>query len=324
MKHSRNILLWLAVISASICALVVFDYRETGADILDLSTVQSDTDTEFVNALNSLGHDRIDSYVINGQTIFTSVRHIPGANPKHLLREYQEAFVAHGVNDRAYMSLNDHNAEDRLFTGLKGGLVPFRYSDRHVAMGGVVTPNRARDDAQVLNQLEAMAREPDGFEGHRVVEIMRPEGARSSTAVATWSENFDFDQFLPGSETLRANALEDDVLTCPGCTRVHHLEHPRRGVVERGVHVFTGDRTPAFYRDWFTQILAGQGYERDTHHDLTQDLKSMYGIAMPNEWLSFSGHGLARTVSIYQLGPGDVGIHVHTSTVGSLDEESSP
>ncbi len=316
MKTTTSKVLMVAALILTVSAgYVLMNARTGSADIVDLTTVARGDDTAFIHALKALGHDRIDMYEMNGQTVYTSVRHERQRSPRRLLQEYQHAFVVHGVNDHAYYDLTSAPYEQRLKTGLKGGLVPFKIEERHVAMGGVVTPGRAQTDDALYDELAEMASQRENFTGHRVVEIMRPEGSNRTTVIATWADDFDFQAFQPGSEELTSRTYDEDIPSCPDCTRVHHLFHPRRAPVDAGVHVFTGTRSPSFYREWYRSNFEAEGWNVDETYEMTSTLKALHGPGMPNEWLTLSRRGWARTVAIYDLGDRNVGIHVHTEAV---------
>lgn len=321
-SRATKILCVLAAALSVSAVIVVSNTKQSTADIIDLAGVSGRDDTEFVRVLESLGHDRFDVYEVNGQTIYTSVRHEPTRSPISLLQDYQRELVAHGVNDRAYFDLSSGDPEDRLFTGLKGGLVPFKVGERHVAMGGVITQRRAISDDEVIRDIDAMLDRPQGFRGHRTIEIMRPEGSNRSTVVATWAEEFDFDEFQPGSESMRSREFEEDIASCPSCTRVHHLAHPRRQTVDKGVHLFMGPRSTSFYRDWYRDEFESQGWKLEPNHHMTTNLKTLHGPGMPNEWMSFRRDGWVRTVAIYDLGSSESGIHVHTEASSDIDDEN--
>lgn len=324
MKDNSKKCLFVAALSLFSCALfVVSSSRQSVADILDFASVHSRSDAEFVRVLETLGHDRFETYVINGQTIHTSVRHVDRLSPPNLLRTYQTELVAHGVNDRSYFDLSSGDWEDRLFTGLQGGLVPFRYSTEHVAMGGVVTHNRAIHKHEALEAIEGMAKSGKKFRGFRNIEILRAKGSLRSTVVATWGDDVDFDAMQPGSDELSSRSLDADVAPCPGCTRVHHFEHPRRASEDKGVHLFIGDRGPGFYSDWYRRTLTSEGYQADVFDGLNESIAVDVGMPRDSELLVFRRGSLERRVTIQASGK-DTFVHVHTQRTQKKPDWSTP
>lgn len=298
----------LAMVASSV--LLVMSLKKSDADIIDVLSGPTRTDAEFLRVLESMGHDRFETYEINGQTIHTSVRHVVGSSPTRLMREYQHQMVVHGINDRAYHDLTSGKAEDRLFSGLKGGLVPFRYEKDHIAMGGVITENHAVTDDEARAAAEKMAIRPGSFKGYRNIEIMRPAGTGRTTVFASWSDALDYEDFQPGSEALDGPRF-DDVARCPSCVRIHHFQHPRRSLTDRGAHVFSGERSPSYYRDWYSEEFRNQGFEVEPFSQADQLLYRSSGFRSESQMVVFRKEALVRTLTLYRAG-GATFAHVHT------------
>lgn len=314
--------LLLAASVGLVCSLILIStVTRSGADILDLSSGPSRSDAEFVRVLEAMGHERFETYKINGQTIHTSVRHEHNMSPTRLLRDYQRQLVAHGINDRAYFDLQSGTSKQRLFSGLKGGLVPFRYEDDHIAMGGVVTENHATSDHEVLQAVESMAGSPGSFKGFRNIEIMKPTGSRRTTVFASWSDELDYESFQAGSEELNSPKYDDDIAVCPSCVRIHHFAHPRRALTDRGVHLFSGKHTPSVYGDWYAQEFRRQGFSLEPFQELDSLMHRAAGFRNDSQMLVFRKDALVRVLTLYRADDTTFA-HIHTQLTMDEPEEN--
>ncbi len=322
------------VVIASVGALILTSER-AGADILDVGGLVDgpyQTRSTFEDVLAELGHDAPQTYAINGNTIFFSVRHVDGGQPKALLREYQDAFVRSGLNDKPYYELHDSQWEDRMMSALKGGVVPHLVSSEHVAMGGMVMWNGARTDEQVIRGMRADYDESEMFKGHRFIEIFEGDASGRATVVSSWSdEKFDYSEMIPStSEHLASGELNKIVPKCPGCMRIHHLEDVGRpGSPHEGL-VLTSPDAPRQLRQFYGEAMTLRGWEMGEDTQVMTRLTEQMQLPYHQDLMTFRREDEVLTLMIMEtLREHETAVHATISRVGqdpfeSYNEDTPP
>lgn len=250
------------------------------ADILDLFTGSDRPNASFERALKSLGHEPPRAFDINGNTVYFSISQVDQSLDE-VLRRYQDEFVYQKLNARTYLTQDDAGTQQALQDMLTGGIVPLEIGPEHLAMGGGLTENKARNPEQLTKLQGAYSRgEIDKkFRAYRHIEAFRDSSERYTTVVASWSDNkFDYRKMLPGSDVPGQN-VDPQIPACPSCLRVQRFEDldPNADYTE---HIFIGERAPGQVLDFYHKVLSEQGWLRsDAAHLLTYARN--FGLQLP-------------------------------------------
>ncbi len=236
--RSLKSMLWvgakLALSGALICAIawVVAVYQPDGtvqdsqADILDLNFIHLSNSARFARGLQQLGHDRPQTFSINGNIVNFSVNH-SRKRPLQLMKEYQEEFVHQGLQDTVWTADKAKQDGDKMMQeAMTGGVVPLNVSDDYVAMGGVLPKNDATDAQGLVDLARSRPKPPTIFKGHHWVEMFWDKYRRQTTVTASWSdEHFDYEKMFPGVAAKEGKDIDVDldIPACPGCNRVSRV-----------------------------------------------------------------------------------------------------
>ncbi len=288
-QTSHNSRLWTASKLAACAAIVAtiavvfstFGSSESQADIAWLSSVERSQSERFDAALENLGHDEVERYDLDGNTVYFSA-HSSYKRPRQLMVEYQEEFRRQGLNDRVFTGIVDSELEDRIETSLTGGLAPLAVSDHHVTLGGVVTANEAGDADDLRENLDAAEEIHDLFRAHRYIEITRSPDQQRTTVVATWSDDaFDYRRMDPlagegdqGYDTI--------VPSCPGCVRLSRFADDNPGHIDRRVLSFLGPRSIEDTRRFYAETLAARGWERESMDAALDVIAPLVDLSLPD------------------------------------------
>ena len=256
------------------------DISESQADISWLSPFERSNTDRFGEALENMGHRDAERYELNGNTVYFSTT-TSRKQPAQLMAEYQEEFRRQGLNDRIYVDLDADEQDDRTETALTGGLIPLAMTDDFVALGGVITANKASDSSELVENYSDSDDKHDLFRAHRYVEISRQADSRHTSVVASWSdEDFDHRKMIAGDDS--AQGYDTVVPPCPGCTRLSRFAEDDPNLGGRVDMSFIGpasiERTRAFY----AQALAQAGWQRESLNQEFHDLQQWFHIDLPD------------------------------------------
>ncbi|MBA2660801.1 MAG: hypothetical protein H0U74_00775 [Bradymonadaceae bacterium] len=250
-----------ASIAAIAWAVGVFDFKgevaSSHADIGWFSTAPRTNTALFMDSLDRLGHEKPRMFDLNGNLTYFSTRS-SDREPVEILREYQDEFKRQGLNDRAFYGIDQ--SEQMLVTALTGGVIPIAISDNTIAMGGMVTKNKAKTQEALRENFEDEKNPHKVFRGHRYIEINREPGTRFSSITATWSnEEFDYGKMVAGN-AIEGQNTDVNVPACPGCTRLQRfVDLDRSKDFESNVYMAPNNLSDT--RDFYRQAMSGRGWE---------------------------------------------------------------
>lgn len=127
------------------------------SDMADKTSTQ-----KFADSLEKLGHEKPRVYTSNGNEVFFSTRFVENKRPDELVEEYQEEFVAQGLNSQVWQdSLLDirkrYGSEQivdamskRSKAAMAGEILPLIIDKHHMSMTGGTMDLRAPDEAAAL------------------------------------------------------------------------------------------------------------------------------------------------------------------------------
>lgn len=284
---------------------------DSRADILDLSFVNLSNSARFARGLDELGHDRPQSFSINGNVVHFSVNY-SRKRPFQLMKEYQEEFVRQGINTKVWdeYAVRD-NPDGMVFDAMTGGVVPTGVSSDYVALGGVVPANEARDEASLLEL--AIDRTPANkiFTGHHYVEMFWDRNRRESTVTATWSDDeFDYAKIIGGIPTDGEDVdVDSEVPACPGCERLNRMRDldPARSYSS---NIYVGGRNQGELVDFYRRAMAQRGWD-ETDSSVTLNTARPYIEFTGDEasLLQFSRGSRFLTIVAYPDEHGETTVH---------------
>ncbi len=290
--------------------LATFGASETRADITWLDPVAPSGTDRFETALHDLGHSDIGTYELNGNRVYFSTT-VADASPTEVAHRYQRALVQQGLNDEVFDGIDPDTLEQRLRTGITGGLTPLAWTPEHIALAGAIPSNYAESDAELLANFADASSRSDLFRGHRYIEISRQPDAAHTRIVASWSdEDFDLDRMIPDDD-LRSLSADLDLPICPGCTRLMQFaDHDNPAQLELS---FLSPLTQDDTREYYLHHLRKQGWQRHPLGEGLDRLTSVANISLPSghsDRFHRSGHTLTAT---YQRDPHNQQTLVHLS-----------
>ncbi len=285
---SNTSLMWTAsklagcavVIAALAIGFSIFATSESQADIAWLSPFERSSSERFDAALENLGHDEVERYDLDGNTVYFSTNSTYDS-PRRAMVDYQEEFRRQGLNDRVYLDIVSDEFQARTETSLTGGLAPLAISDQHVTLGGVITANEAEDGDGLLENLADAHSAHDLFRGHRYIEITRERDQSRTTIVATWSDDdFDYQRMDPMAD-VGDQGYDSIVPPCPGCVRLSRFADDNPDRADRRTLSYSGPRSVDDTRRYYVQALAQQGWERESMDSALDRITPVVGLSLP-------------------------------------------
>jgi hypothetical protein len=321
----------LLVIGGIGTAVVVWgpggEVRDSQADIVDLGFGPPAVHKRFGKTLERMGHDKPQVFDLNGNTIYFSTNYFD-ERPRQVMNRYQEELALQGVNDRPYYQASPDDSDQRLFTGLSGGVVPQMVSDDYITMGGMTMKGGADEPLEVIRQYRPDLDESQLFSGHRWVEMFWEPAHGRTTVLASWSDDkFDYAKMVPGQsadgQDLSVDAL---VPSCPGCRRVNRLRDLDADRLYES-NIFTSTAGPRQIQQFYHRAMSARGWtRRKSNSSLSGVQKTVSFEGSDTTVLSFHREGAndhrILTILIYPIGQDQTAVHTSLAQNAHLADES--
>ena len=285
----------LGIAGATICAIgwafLTFgpegEVQESQADIHDLALLAPlDNTQRFVKALDNLGHEKPRIYNYNGTQVYFSTR-ASDKKPRALIREYQEAFVEEGVNEKVYDVRVDldalaakgedaiqKEADARVKAMLNGEVQVIYHDDNRVIMASALLDRSKAPPTKVTPKQDGTAELDfdfkEVFTAHRYIEATWHPVRKETVVTASWGdESFDIEKTLPTSQqdptTRMQNAATDlDVPSCLGCERVTRFATDANDK-PYVFQVFDSPQNKDQVADFYRKAMTGRGWQESKH-----------------------------------------------------------
>lgn len=256
------------------------DVRETNADIISLNPVPVSNTARFEDTLETLGHSAPETYDYNGNEVSFSTR-VSRKRPEQLLREYQEAFVRHGVNEEVYLPYGRAawrqkqrqkaggdeapSYKKRRDAMLSGQMVPTGLTENYMSMSGGLLKGNAQTREQLNDYMQekGFGRFEDEFAAYRQIEAFRDAVTGKTTVTASWSdESFDIKKHAE-TKYPKASGVNPDttVPSCPGCIRQMRFTG-KENTKPYTVNAFATDQRRDRVVDFYDRALHRRGWQR--------------------------------------------------------------
>jgi hypothetical protein len=302
------------------------EVSEAEADIAVKVPVKHVAGHDFTEVVAKTGM-RPRPYEVNGNEVYFAVGYTD-EEPDEILAAYQKKFVASGINTREFNTIPEAKFErtvqdfvsikdartledlekfdmdeyelDYNLAMLNGGVVPISQRPGYVAMGGMVSKEKAEKLDDVFGSWNA-AQNPEaklgGFmDGFRFIDAQKV-GEKRTRVTSVWSrDKFDFEKMNdPNQEGVTPVTVTP---ACVGCSVGMQMKSLSPSERYRMSNMYTS-QSRADVIAFYDKAMRNRGWEPTDASEAMGYVKREIGVLEGIDVLSFTKGGMESTISVF-------------------------